>query len=467
MARKYINTAIPYVNAKPHIGTALEFVYADAYARFLRQQGDDVRFVTGTDEHGQKIANTASDRGMTPQEHVDDMSQHFRAALDALGVEPDDFVRTTEDRHREMAQDVWKKLVASGDLEKREYEGLYCVGCEAFKTEKELVDGKCPDHDREPEVIREENYFFKLSDYEGRLVELYDEQSDFVVPESRFNESREMVRAGLEDISVSRASEKMSWGVPVPDDDSQVMYVWFEALLNYLTAADGRWPADVIFVGKDINRFHSIIFPAVLKAAGLELPRQIAVHGFITAEGQKMSKSLGNVIDPIELTEKYGTEPVRYFLMREIPFDRDGDFSDARFREVYQSELANGIGNLLSRVTNMVEKYFDGDLAADKVDVDISTYQKVMETYQFNDAVAVFSAVVSDANELIEQRKPWELAKTDEEALKVVLRSLLGYLHIAGDLLQPFMPHTAQTIVDAVTADKITKSKPLFPRLDE
>jgi methionyl-tRNA synthetase len=467
MQKHYIATAIPYVNAKPHIGTALEFVYADVYARYLRQHGDEVRFVTGTDEHGQKIANTAQERRMTPQEHVDDMSQHFYAALEALGVVSDDFVRTTEERHRDMAQDVWKKLVASGDLEKREYEGLYCVGCEAFKMEKELVDGKCPDHGKEPELIREENYFFKLSGSTDFLLGLYEQQPNFVVPTSRFNEIREMVKGGLEDISVSRSAEKMSWGIPVPGDDSQVMYVWFEALLNYLTAADGRWPADVIFVGKDINRFHSIIFPAVLKAAGLDIPRQIAAHGFITAEGKKMSKSIGNVIDPIEVTEKYGTEPVRYFLMREIPFDRDGDFSDSRFREVYQSELANGIGNLLSRVTNMVEKYFDGKLEADHIDMDSSAYHDAMKTYQFHNAVAVFSAVVSDANELIEQKKPWELAKTDEESLKVVLRSLLGYLKVAGELLEPFMPETAQIIIAAVTAEQVSKSKPLFPRLEE
>lgn len=467
MAQKYINTSIPYVNAKPHIGTALEFVYADVMTRYWRTQAHNVRFVTGVDEHGQKIYDTAAERGFTPQEHVDEMSQSFVAALEALGVEYDAFVRTTSPEHYKTAQSVWKKLIASGNLEKREYEGLYCVGCEAFKTEKELVDGKCSDHNREPEHIKEENYFFLLSKYEEKLKAYFNEHPDFVIPQSRFNEIQEMVKSGLEDISVSRAREKLTWGVPVPDDNEQVMYVWFEALLNYITAADGRWPSDVIIVGKDINRFHSIIFPAVLMAAGLEIPKQIAVHGFITAEGKKMSKSIGNVVDPIELVEKYGKDPVRYFLMREIPFNRDGDFSDARFHEVYQSELANGIGNLLSRVTNMVEKYFDGDLQARPFDADVRSYASAMESFQFHEAIAVVSRIVSEANEMIEQKKPWELAKTDEAQLKEVLEVLLGYLASVGQMLLPFMPSTAQIVIDAATAERITKSQPLFPRLED
>lgn len=472
MAQKYINTSIPYVNAKPHIGTALEFVYADVMTRYWRTQAHNVRFVTGVDEHGQKIYDTAAERGVTPQEHVDEMSQSFVAALEALGVEYDAFVRTTSPEHYNTAQSVWKKLIASGNLEKREYEGLYCVGCESFKTEKELVDGKCPDHNREPEHIKEENYFFLLSNYEEKLKAYFEKHPDFVIPQSRFNEIQEMVKSGLEDISVSRAREKLTWGVPVPDDDEQVMYVWFEALLNYITAADGRWPSDVIVVGKDINRFHSIIFPAVLMAAGLEIPKQIAVHGFITAEGKKMSKSIGNVVDPIALVEKYGKDPVRYFLMREIPFNRDGDFSDARFHEVYQSELANGIGNLLSRVTNMVEKYFDGNLEPYVGVVPssyIQTYRQQMESFQFHRAIETIVRYISELNTFIDEQKPWSLAKDESntEKLRELLVDWLGNLATIADVLLPIMPDTAKSISDTLFADKIVKAKPLFPRLEK
>lgn len=474
MSKKYINTAIPYVNAKPHIGTVLDFLYGDVCARYFRQRGNDVRFHIGLDEHGQKNAKVAQERGMTPQEHVDELAHTFLAVHEAMDISYDTCVRTTDPKHAKVAQSVWRRVMDAGDLEKRQYEGLYCVGCEAFKTEKDLVNGKCPDHDRAPEPVQEENYFFLLSRYEDRLLELYASRDNFVVPTSRFNEMKEIVRGGLEDISVSRAKEQLSWGVPVPDDDTQVMYVWFEAVLNYLTGAgygtdefDDWWPSTVNIVGKDINRFHAIILPAILMSAGIAVPQQIAAHGFITAEGKKMSKSLGNVLDPIELVNQYGMDPIRYFLMREIPFDRDGDFSDARFCEVYQSELANGIGNLLSRVTNMVDKYFDGDLQARPFDGDISAYASAMESFQFHEAIAFVSRVVSDANEMIEQKKPWELAKTDEAQLKEVLEVLLGYLVSAGEMLLPFMPKTAQIVIDAVTAKKIIKTQPLFPRLEK
>jgi methionyl-tRNA synthetase len=469
------------VNANPHIGFAMELLYADVLARYHKQQGYTVAFSTGTDEHGQKVADTAAKLGRTPQEHTDELSQAFRDISGPLSIESTDFIRTTEERHTRAAQLFWEKAVAAGDITKGSYTGLYCVGCESFKTEKELLEGKCPIHLTAPQEVREENYFFHLSKYGERLLAYYHDHPDFVIPEYRLHEMEEIIRSGLEDISISREKAKLSWGVPVPGDDSQVMYVWFEALLNYLTVCgygeNGHdamigWPADYIIVGKDINRFHSIIFGAMLMSAGIPLPKHIGVHGFITVDGQKMSKSLGNVINPLDIVKQYGTEPTRYYLLREIPFTSDGDFSHARFTERYNADLANALGNLCSRVTNMVEKYFDGVLEPKPATEGYGTderaaYENAMEQLHFSRALEATWKLVYEANEYIEQHKPWALAKTDMDALKAVLQHLLYTLDVVSELLSPFMPGTAQKITHSINAERITKSEPLFPKLTD
>lgn len=475
-----VSTSIPYVNANPHIGFAMELLYADVLARYYKKQDYSVAFSTGTDEHGQKVADSAGKLRRTPQQHTDELSQAFRDILEPLHIENTDFIRTTEERHTKAAQLFWQKALAAGDISKGSYQGLYCVGCESFKTEKDLLDGKCPIHHVEPQVVREENYFFHLSHYEKRLLAYYNEHPNFVIPEYRLHEMEEIVKSGLEDISISREAAKLSWGVPVPGDATQVMYVWFEALINYLTVcgfgqndSDAMigWPADYIIVGKDINRFHTIIFPAMLMSAGIEIPRHIGVHGFITVEGQKMSKSLGNVVHPLDIVKQYGTEPTRYYLLREIPFTNDGDFSHTRFVERYNADLANALGNLCSRVTNMVEKYFDGVLKAKPEQSGYGTneraaYEEAIESLQFSKALESTWKLVYEANEYIEHHKPWSLAKTDTAALRHVLEHLLYALETVTDMLEPFMPETAQRIRASIEAEKITKAQPLFPKLN-
>lgn len=485
MSKKfYIPVAIPYVNAPAHIGHAYEYVYADALARFYRGQGRDVFLSMGADEHGQKIAQSAAVQKMQPQEFADMIAQKFKELLRALSVEPTDFIRTTEERHIRGAQLFWQKSFASGDVEKDMFEGLYCVGCEEYKTEKDLVDGMCPEHKKAPERVREENYFFRLSRYQDRLLEFYEQHPAFVIPESRYAEIRAFVSQGLEDVPISRSKEKLSWGVPVPNDPSHVMYVWFDALVNYLTVIgfgdEARtrdlaqwWPADMQIVGKGINRFHSVLWVAMLLSAGIEPPHQIGVHGYITAEGQKMSKSLGNVIDPLIWIEKYGVDPVRYFLLAEIPFASDGDFSAARFAVRYESELANGLGNLLSRVTNMIEKYFDGRVHAFDhegwgIEAMREQWAQQMKQLEFHEALAlVWREIITRSNVYIEQNKPWELAKTDTVALRRVLEQLLYALQQLPDLLRPCMPQTAEKIRAVVSAERITKIQPLFPRFEQ
>lgn len=477
----FIPTSIPYVNGAPHLGHALEFVYADVLSRWHRGHARNVWFSTGTDEHGQKVARKAEERGMTPQEHVDDMVVGFKNLLFALNISHDDFIQTTEERHESTAQLVWSAIQEKGDIYKDTYEGVYCVGCEAYKTEKELNEnGECPIHLTAPEKLTEENYFFRLSAYSEQLAEWFDGVEGNVVPVHRKNEMREIITGGLEDVAISREKEKMSWGVAVPDDDTQVMYVWFEAVINYLSTVgypdgellDTAWPVDTHIIGKDINRFHSIMWPVMLLALGLELPRRIAVHGFISVDGHKMSKSLGNVIDPFDLIERYGgPDPVRYLLMREVPYMGDGDLNMERLDALYGAHLANGVGNLLSRITNMCERYFDGAVAAiphmeGYGDEQHARYEQQVEGLEFHSALESVWSIVDDANEYIEQKKPWELAKEDMDELKVVLQHLVFAMNWIGEHLQPFMPATAEIILAAMNAERIEKSLPLFPRLE-
>ncbi len=476
----YLTTSIPYVNGDPHIGHAIEFVFADVVARYHRSRGEDVLFVTGTDEHGQKVLRSAEAAGVSPEQQAKQKAGNFKRLLEAYNCEYDDFIRTTEERHYKSAQLFWEKMLATGDIEKDVYEGLYCVGCEANKTEKDLVDGRCPNHNKEPEPVREENYFFRLSRYTDRLLEHYKNNPDFITPSYRMKEMAALISSGLEDVSISRERSKLSWGVPVPNDDEQVMYVWFEAVMNYVSAVGHGtdeaqfarwWPADLHVIGKDINRFHTVLWPAMLMAAGLELPKQVGVHGFITVDGKKMSKSLGNVIDPFELVEQYGAEPVRYFLMREIQFKDDGDFSYERFEARYQADLANGVGNLLSRVSNMVEKYFAGELesipeVSDYGQDQAERYHQAMNNLEFHKALDVVWEVVDEANEYIEQERPWELAKENTDRLRIVLSQLLFALGLVAQWLGPVMPQTAGAMRHVLEQRPIAKAEPLFPRLD-
>jgi methionyl-tRNA synthetase len=469
----YLTTAIAYVNAAPHIGFALELLYADVMVRYQRLLGKDVYFLTGTDEHGQKIFKTAKEAGKDVQAFVDETSAKFSELADLWNISNNDFIRTTEKRHITGAKKFWQASLANGNIYKKTYSGLYCVGCESFKTEKDLVNGKCADHQRVPEKIEEENYFFKLSAYQEALEFLFERQKDFVFPKSRYNEMYNILKSGLEDISISRSKEKLPWGIPVPNDDSQVMYVWFDALTNYITALGYGsedeanfakfWPA-VHVVGKEINRFHSLLWPAMLLSAGVELPCQIAVHGWMTVDGQKMSKSIGNVIDPIELIEQYPLETVRFFLMREIPFDNDGDFSHTKFKERYTADLANGLGNFTSRVLTMIEKYSNNQVPTVKnINHDLinllqteiwPVYNKYMANWEFYHALEAVWKFITYCDQSISDKKPWSLAKEGKmEEVQDLLYHLAESLRHIAMMIYPIMPDTAEKILDQLGLD--------------
>jgi len=470
----YITTAIPYANADPHIGFALEILYADVMARYQRLLGNEVYFLTGTDEHGQKMLKTAKEKGVPVEEYASQKSAKFLELADLWNITNDDFIRTTEERHMERAQKFWEASMKNGDIYKKEYSGLYCVGCESFKTEKDLVDGKCPDHNCIPETLKEENYFFRLSKYQRRLEDLFDENPNFVYPDSKRKEMYNILKNGMEDISISRAKEKLPWGVPVPGDDTQVMYVWFDALTNYITALgygskDNKlfkkyWPADAHVIGKEINRFHSLLWPAMLMSAKVELPKQICVHGWITVDGQKMSKTIGNVIDPLKIIEEYPLEAVRYFLMREIPFDNDGDFTHDKFKERYNGDLANGLGNFTNRVLTMVEKYCDSTVPKvkkeDKKLVEFVSdeiwpnYLRAMDKFDFVHALENVWKFITHCDQIISERQPWALAKagkTDE--LNDLLASLCESLRHIAVMIWPVMPETAEKLLSGLGLD--------------
>ena len=357
MKRFYITTPIYYVNDKPHVGHAYSTIIADTLARYHRALGDEVTFLTGTDENSQKTVDAAQKNGEDIISYTDRLAGVWKSVWQALNISNTDFIRTTEARHKKIVEEFWKRLWDNGDIYKGRYEGLYCKGHEAFMKESDLVNGLCPDHKIKPEHFAEDNYFFKLKRYEKDLLAFYEKNPNFVIPENRYNEVKNFVREGLEDLSISRQAQK--WGIPVPNDPSQVVYVWFDALINYVSAIGiEQWeqhPADVHVIGKDITRFHAIIWPAMLMSAKLPLPKQVAANGFFTVNGVKISKSLGNAIDPIDLAEKYGAEALRYFLLREIPYGEDGDFSEEKLKERYNADLANGIGNLAARVMKLAE----------------------------------------------------------------------------------------------------------------
>ncbi len=474
----YIATAIPYVNDKPHIGHAMDFMYADVVARYHRGLGETVSFSIGTDEHGLKIAEKATAAELAPKAFVDSIVPKWLNFAKIADISNDRFVRTTDEGHIQRAGVIWKNL--QNYIYKGTYHGYYCVGCEEYKTETYVKDtnGVCPAHNRAYEKLEEENYFFKLSEFAPKIIEEITSGRFRVVPDSKKHEILNVLKDGLTDISISRPKDKISWGIPVPGDAKHVMYVWLEALMNYITVLgypehpDFKmfWPAQVQVIGKDILRFHAAIWPAMLMGLGLPLPKVLYVHGHVTSDGQKMSKTLGNVIDPVELIESYGVDAVRYYLLRHIPSHDDGDFSMAKFQRVYDSELANELGNAVQRVASMGMKYLDGVLGDIPVgEHDQGQYHEALAAFRFDKAIEEAWEQVRGLNQYIESAKPWEIAKSgDATHLREVLAYCVSCLGEIADMLKPFLPGTAERI-NAIFKDGIIRlpEHTLFPKKDE
>ncbi|OGZ26921.1 MAG: hypothetical protein A2365_02185 [Candidatus Nealsonbacteria bacterium RIFOXYB1_FULL_40_15] len=458
----YITTSIPYANAFPHIGFALEIVQADVLARYNREGGKEVFFLTGTDEHGLKIKKAAEEKGLSAKEFTDQVSGKFRELCSVLNISNTDFIRTTDEkRHKPAVEEIWEKMVESGDIYKRKYKGYYCSGCEAFVTEKDLVDGKCPNHQKEPEFIEEENYFFRLSKYLPELKK----RMVRIIPESRKKEVLGYIKNGIEDVSFSRSKDKY-FGFEVPQDPSQYLYVWADALLNYVSGIGYSfdkakfnffWPADVHCIGKDILKFHALIWPAMLLSLGLEMPKSIFVHGFITSEGKKMSKSLGNVVDPFEIIEKYGSDALRYYLLREIPSAEDGDFSIERFKKRYDTELASGIGNLVSRVEALKKKTGFGKTPSGIIKKEVKKAElkrnKAVESFKFGEALKSIWELISFCDKYIEENRPWEGGDNADQTVS----DLNFAVDKIGELVSIFLPESSEKIKNRQT--------PLFPRI--
>lgn len=471
----YITTTLPYVNAKPHIGFALEIVQADALARYYRSRGFDVVFNTGTDEHGQKIYEKAVAADIEPKAYVDEYAAKFDALKQSLNLSYTNFIQTSSESHKKAAQAFWMKCFENGDIYKDRYQVKYCVGCELEKTDSELVEGECEFHPgRELELRDEENYFFAFSKYQEKLLAFYDAHPDFVVPSHRQKEIRTFVEGGLKDFSISRLKEKMPWGVQVPNDEEHVMYVWFDALINYIstlgwpesgTDFEQAWPG-VQVAGKDNLRQQTAMWQAMLMSAGIENSKQVFIHGFITANGQKMSKSIGNVVDPFDLVSEYGTDAVRYYLLREIPPAEDGDYSPERMEQRY-AELANRLGNLVSRVAAMSNKYFDG--ALNDVELDFSAREALLEqhmaAYDFRKYLDVVFEVVDEANEAVESKQPFKLVKEDEAAAKLVLSEIAQQIRWIATALAPILPQTSEAMLERY-GTVVTTGDALFPRRD-
>lgn len=469
-SRTYLTTTLPYVNADPHIGFALEVVQADASARFARLLGDEVFFNIGTDEHGQKILQKAQELGKEPRAYVDEQVKKFELLKESLNLSYNNFIRTTDAHHVVAAQEFWKRCDAAGDIYKKSYTTKYCVGCELEKTDSELEGGKCPLHPtQELELREEENYFFRFSKYADFLQELY-AREDFIVPWSRKNEMKGFVEGGLQDFSISRLSAKMPWGVPVPGDAEHTMYVWFDALVNYVSAIgwpdkqdefEKWWPV-VQFAGKDNNRQQSAMWQAMLKSAGLSPSKQIVIHGFLTSGGQKMSKSAGNVVDPLALVEEYGTDALRHYLLGEVhPFE-DSDFTIEKFKESYNAKLANGLGNLVSRVMKMAETHISPVVATPRSTS--QEYAEALASYRYSEAIGVVWQKIGEADARITQTEPFKLVKTDPEAAKKIIEEMVRSLAEIAELLTPLMPATAESIRAAISANHLPA--PLFVRKD-
>lgn len=512
----YITTAIHYANAGPHLGHAYEGVLADIVARYKRGRGISTYFLSGTDEHGDKILRSAKKAEMGPQAFVDQNAQKFKDLYRDIELSNDDFIRTSDkNMHWPGALAMWKLLDKNGDLYKATYRGLYCVGCEAFKTEKDLVDGKCPDHDAVPDTIEEENIFFKLSKYTDQIIKLIETDTIKIIPESRKQDMLGVARAGLEDVSFSRPERDILWGIPVPGNEGQNMYVWCDALSNYVSALgfgtddDAKfrqfWPADAHIVGKDILRFHALIWPAMLLSAKLPMPKSLWVHGMITSGGKKMSKSIGNVVDPNEYINQYGADALRYFLAREIPPFEDGDFTKGKFIEIYNANLANGLGNLVSRTLAMAQQYFDGVITR-RLSVDIPLlvrrgtlsgeekvagysipytiehvilpeYTQKMDRFDVQQASDEIWKLIGLLDGYITDHEPFKLIKKDRDTTENILWNVMYGLHKMMDMIEPIMPETAEKIRTALDVDEvdgevkgfnsIMLEAPLFARIEE
>ena len=501
----YVTTPIYYVNDVPHIGHAYTTLAADVLARYKQLRGYEVFFLTGTDEHGQKVEKAASAAGETPLELADRVMKRFQALWEKLDISYSDFIRTTQERHKKGVSHLFAKVLEQGDIYLGEYEDWYCTPCETFWTENQLMDFNCPDCNRPVEKLKEESYFFRMSKYQGLLLAHIEANPDFIQPKSKRNEIISFVKEGLRDISVSRTS--FQWGIPVPGNEKHIIYVWFDALTNYISALGypeeggdfGRfWPVDVHLIGKDILRFHAVYWPTFLMAAGLPLPKKVFAHGWWTVEGQKMSKSLQNVVEPNMLIDRYGVDAVRYFLLREVPFGLDGDFSHAALVHRINSDLANDLGNLLSRSTAMINKYFEGvvppigelteidTVYRAKTEAMVTQVESLMEDMAFSKALQSIWEVISAGNKYIDETAPWTLAKdpSQRERLATVMYSLLESQRIVYLLLSCFMPRTAAKALCYLgwetapnesgltwgglqTGVRITKAEPLFPRIED
>lgn len=477
----YVTTPIYYVNDVPHIGHAYTTIAADVIARFNRLQGNNVFFLTGTDEHGQKIERTAESNGEKPIELADRVVKRFQNLSDALNITNDDFIRTTEKRHKSAVEEIFRRIEKSGDIYLSEYEGWYDVRNEAFITETQYEEIMSLPEEKRPaiEKVKEESYFFRLSKYQGPLLEYYKEHPEFVQPSYRLNEVTRFVEGGLKDLSVSRTT--FTWGIPVPGNSKHVIYVWFDALTNYLTGVGfpdneemfhENWPADVHFVGKDILRFHAVYWPAFLMSAGLLLPKKVFAHGWWTVEGEKMSKSVGNVVDPYQVVEEFGADVFRYFLLREIPFGQDGDFSKSAIIARANGELANGLGNLVSRTLGMIEKYFDAvvpepgglkvedESVRDKALSTIELVENEMNEIAFHKALVSLWDFIGDVNKYVDESAPWTLAKEkNEERLGTVLWTIVQAIGVVTILIYPFMPESAEKIWEKLGCPQPINSK--------
>jgi methionyl-tRNA synthetase len=482
----YITTTLPYINSEPHIGFAAEIIKADVIARYEKQRGAEVFFNTGTDEHGLKIYQKAKELGRDIQAYCDEYSAKFRPLKEKLNLSYNKFVRTTDAYHMAAAQEFWRRCDANGDIYTKSYQVKYCVGCEMEKTDSEIVDGHCPLHPNlDLEVIDEENYFFRFSKYQEKLLELYKNNPEFVLPSSRLKEISTFVSAGLQDFSISRVKEKMPHGVSVPGDDSQVIYVWFDALVDYIStlgwpdeSEDFKkyWPGMQV-CGKDNLRPQAAMWQAMLMSAGLPNSKQILVFGFLTANGQKMSKSLGNTVSPYELADKYGADAVRYYLLAEMSPFEDGDYSAEKFINRYNSDLANGLGNLTARISNLLEKNeIETNLKVDlnyelflhtgktgkRANVNES-FREAMDNYQFNEALQILWGMIKLCDESLSNSAPWKM--TDKKEIEITLIPLAQNILNVAYLLEPFLPATAQTIQAQFSAAQIKKGESLFPRL--
>jgi methionyl-tRNA synthetase len=466
----YITTTLPYVNADPHIGFALEIIQADVLARYHKLLGEEIVFNFGTDEHGQKIYRKALEEKKDPKSYCDEYAKKFNSLKSALNLSYTNFIRTTDPHHIKAAQKFWGLCLKNGDIYKKTYKQKYCIGCELEKTDSELINGKCPIHPNlEIETIEEENYFFRFSKYQKKLLDLYEKNPKFVIPDGKLKEIKTFVKGGLQDFSISRLKEKMPWGIAVPGDDRQVMFVWFDALINYISTLG--WPENekefkkfwpgVQVAGKDNLRQQSAIWQAMLASAGLPFSKQIFIHSFITVNGKKISKSLGNTINPLELVKKYGTDPVRYFLLAKLNPYEDGDFSEKKLKDAYNADLANGLGNLISRIAKLCESSeFALPTGRQEFDKDIP---KSLDKFRFDEATkAIFEKYISKLDQKINREEPWKLQGKD---LEDFLTNAVNIIRTVAFNFSPFLPETAGKIEKQFRGPKIKSAEPLFPRL--